>query len=841
MLSNRTSSVEFSRGSSYTASLDAKNLLTTTSSSNDHLTTLTLAKTTHNLKPSTSSISSSVISGTQLGQILCWKLETQNKFGGKLPKSRPSLSLTKKSSTPHTGAVTSLLYILPNGGGYLFTGSSDRTIKIWDLWTFFERAGDVEPCLQTLAGHGATVTSLVDCGVGGGVISFCLDKSMKVWMPEGNRGLMLNPFYVCVKSLDCGGSWFTSGCLRAGEEWSLFAGDSEGSVSVWKNKDKGGSGLDVRIKKKWGKVHKLAINDLFLIPSQNFLVTLSFDSSCCILDSISGSVFMMIPNTNRTRFEQMVLADALGNVEAHNVYIERKVGENCVWGGASDGKQGKAGAKLNGKADASGGLGANTLSTSKNLDPVISKMVWMGTDSFIMLFPLLNQVQEWKVKRDLECTQFAGHNDEVVGVLVIKSGGGAFDDDDNGGGADRFKAEESAVFTCGLDNAVKCWDDYDVTLRYEIKEKEAELSSIGYETRENLIVTGHDDGAIKFWNPDSGHCHVENAHSNTVTCIVSGRAGKKDVLVSSSFDGTIVVYDASKKKEGANSYVTCVLEEYQGEGGVGEEKVDENAGGKQSEGKRMDSADFLKTLTEGGMDVGDEVLCLHFHEESGAILSGGNDGVLKAWNLGSESLQAKWESGHSGSITCLAGDGMYLFSGGEDGVIAVWNLGGELLDPRFCKGRVGHSIGMSTLERQGAIVAHPPPKGAGGWGINSIVFTPLTGYLISAGGDGKVQIWDYTGVGGLAGTGGDGRKLKTLSHHDEIPKCLAFRETMQGGGDDFIQVYIGTAESSVLKFDVARGLEKIVEDDEDGFGEEEKGGEGKEEEKVGKGGVLSEG
>ena len=272
--------------------------------------------------------------------------------------------------------------------------------------------------------------------------------------------------------------------------------------------------------------------------------------------------------------------------------------------------------------------------------------------------------------------------------------------------------------------------------------------------------------------------------------------------------------------------------------GVGEGKVDE--------GKRMDSADFLKTLASGGMDVGEEVLCLHFHEESGAIVSGGNDGVLKAWNLGTESLQAKWECGHSGSITCLSGDGMYLFSGGEDGVIAVWNLGGELLDPRFCKGRIGHSIGMSTLERQGGIVAHPPPKGARGvggggrWGVKAVVFTPLTGYLISGGGDGKVQIWDYTGVGGLAGTGGDGRLLKTLSHHDEVPRCIAFRENIQGTGN--IQVYVGTSESSVLKFDVSRGLVRAEEPEAE---VEVEGGEEKDDAvglgSAGRGGVLSEG
>ena len=77
--------------------------------------------------------------------------------------------------------------------------------------------------------------------------------------------------------------------------------------------------------RRWSKVHSLAISGMFLVPSQNFLVTLSFDNVAHVLDSLSGSVFMTIQNQNRTRFtggcwdqgfEQMVLADAKVRSEA---------------------------------------------------------------------------------------------------------------------------------------------------------------------------------------------------------------------------------------------------------------------------------------------------------------------------------------------------------------------------------------------------------------------------------------------------------------------------------------------------------------------------------------------
>lgn len=73
---------------------------------------------------------------------------------------------------------------------------------------------------------------------------------------------------------------------------------------------------------------------------------------------------------------------------------------------------------------------------------MITNVISTGPSEFLMLFPLENQVQGWKIKRNLECTQFPGHEGAVVGV-AFPSG------------------EEEAVFTAGLDGKIHCWDDYD--------------------------------------------------------------------------------------------------------------------------------------------------------------------------------------------------------------------------------------------------------------------------------------------------------------------------------------------------------------------------------------------
>jgi hypothetical protein len=163
-----------------------------------------------------------------------------------------------------------------------------------------------------------------------------------------------------------------------------------------------------------------------------------------------------------TGYEQLLICDALGNLEAHNIYHEKKIGSVCV--AESEGVV-KAPAKISGRINFEGKHGGSS-DVVKTNDPVIKGMVWIGGEGerFIMSLPSLGCMQEWMVKRSNECIQFSGHDDEVVGVIVVAQEG-----ESKGRDAeevvDGFRDEESAVFSCSLDNTIRCWDDYDVTER----------------------------------------------------------------------------------------------------------------------------------------------------------------------------------------------------------------------------------------------------------------------------------------------------------------------------------------------------------------------------------------
>lgn len=163
----------------------------------------------------------------------------------------------------------------------------------------------------------------------------------------------------------------------------------------------------------------------------------------------------------------------------------------------------------------------------------------------------------------------------------------------------------------------------------------------------------------------------------------------------------------------------------------------------------------------------------------------------------------------------------YLFTGSEDGTVSIWNLGGNL--PSMAGNRSARGRARTSRMRQmGSLPV------CAGRSVNDVCVLPLSGFLATAGADGDVKVWDYMGAAPAV--------LKTLRHHDEVPKCVAVKESLV---DSRIAacLYVGTKEGNLLKFMV----------DPDTLGKERgEGGEGKEGEAKdggggGRGGLLDEG
>ncbi|KAJ0264453.1 WD40 repeat-containing protein [Hirschfeldia incana] len=186
-----------------------------------------------------------LFAGTSSGSISVWKATDT--------ESDPFTYLTSLEGH-HSGEVTCFIV----GGQRLYSGSVDRTIKVWDLNTL--------ECTMTLRQHTDTVTSLLCWDQY--LLSSSLDGTIKVWAGSENDGLKVTntrrqgqsvhtlcgmgdaegkPIVLCsyengtvsicdLPSFDERGKMFstnTVGAITVGPEGLLFTGDKSGKLRVW--------------------------------------------------------------------------------------------------------------------------------------------------------------------------------------------------------------------------------------------------------------------------------------------------------------------------------------------------------------------------------------------------------------------------------------------------------------------------------------------------------------------------------------------------------------------------------------------------------------------------------
>lgn len=223
-----------------------------------------------------------IVAGRSDGGLAFWRSK-ERKF--KFINSVYKESILQSRGGEHRGPVISLAYsndpsVTFGRSGLLFTGSADRTIKVWDVWA--DKAMP-ETCLQTLVGHGATVTGIVDSRKGY-IVSCSNDGSVKTWRPEevfekhSNSRIV---FFLCSQTIMVSpdptfglSSMTVSFPVSSRNGWEMFVGDTSGNITYFQDLPKE---EPLKLVKKWEHIHTLMITDLIYIQEHAFLVSISFD------------------------------------------------------------------------------------------------------------------------------------------------------------------------------------------------------------------------------------------------------------------------------------------------------------------------------------------------------------------------------------------------------------------------------------------------------------------------------------------------------------------------------------------------------------------------------------
>lgn len=233
------------------------------------------------------------------------------------------------------------------------------------------------------------------------------------------------------------------------------------------------------------------------------------------------------------------------------------------------------------------------------------------------------------------------------------------------------------------------WDPYDMSPLLTFNDTDSETTCIIYLTGCKLILTGSENGTLKWWNPDSGSYLAMQNHDNTVSSIDFVEQPREDIIASCDYNGVICIWTCAKRRS-MTPHLECKIDT----------TTSNNNHGLDSE---LLAVKWINSL--------------YNNEETWLVACGGNDKVIRVFDYSNHMMVLDLK-GHRDSITVLNFDNNFLFSGSEDGDIIIWNIRFLTETYKLCKYQC-HDCSIRCI-------------------------TILdNGFIMSAAFDGKINVWDY--------------------------------------------------------------------------------------------------
>ncbi len=520
------------------------------------------------------------------------------------------------------------------------SGSSDRTIKIWD------NKGNL---LQTLVGHTNWITSLSFSNDGKYLASASRDGTIRLWKMDHSKKFYLdNPIQI-IKDHQA-----PVLAVRFSPTSAIFASCGEDAkVRLWRN-----DGVPFNT---FGSGHHKWITCLCFSPDGERIVTGSADRTL-IIWNIDGTLIRtikahdsFIEDVDISPSGRLIASAARGrdikiwNMEGSLLAILEGHSDKVL--GVRFHPHGQSLASISSdRTIRMWDIKGNLLKTFYGHKGAIHSITFNSTGQKMLTGSQDTTIKFWWSQGNF-LPQLVGHSDEVNCVV--------------------YSSDSRFIASASSDLKVKVWMAISTKMLTSLEGHKESINSICFSPDNRLLVSVSSDRAIKIWNSRGNLLKtIYNEHGATIYSVAYRSDG--ELFATASGDSTVKLWN----KEGdwihtlvghANAvYQVCF-------------SPDGNMIATASQDKTVKIWHWDGTLLNTFVGHTGEVYSVCFSPDNNTVASSSKDGSIKLWNIEGKLLRTLNEHNAEVRSVCFSPDGNNLASGGSDRLVKIWSIDGKEL------------------------------------------------------------------------------------------------------------------------------------------------------------------